>query len=279
MNIQNYTNDLELRDGIYYSKNVSKISYPETGNQDLFEIEENSFWFKHRNKCIIEAFKKYAKQNLFFDIGGGNGYVSKGLQEVGIDCVLVEPGTSGCLNAQKRDLKNIVCSTLEDAKFKEESIANIGVFDVVEHIEDDNRFLKMIHNYLIPEGLVFITVPAFELLWSHDDVTAGHYRRYTISNMEEKLKNAGFSIVYSTYFFSFLPIPIILFRKIPNMFGFKKNAAKLNKKHANEHTMEEGVLTKISNQIFQKEINKIKKGSRISQGSSCFIVAKKEKSK
>jgi hypothetical protein len=277
MDITNYALDVELKEGIYYSKNTSKISYPETGNQDLFEIEEDSFWFKHRNKCIIEAFKKNSKNNLFFDIGGGNGYVSKGLQEAGIDCVLVEPGVSGCLNAQKRDLKNIVCSTLGDANFRESSISNIGVFDVVEHIEDDNLFLKMIHNYLLPEGLVFITVPAFQLLWSHDDVTAGHFRRYTIAGMEEKLKNNGFSIVYSTYFFSLLPIPIILFRKIPNLFTFKKNKAKPNEKYTNEHTMKDGIFAKISDYIFQKEISKIKKGVRISQGSSCLIIARKEK--
>lgn len=277
MDITNYAKDLELKDGIFYSKNISKISYPETGNQDLFEIEENSFWFKHRNKCIIEVFKKYGNQNLFFDIGGGNGYVSKGLQEAGIDCVLIEPGINGCLNAQKRDLKNIVCSTLEDANFKESSIANIGVFDVVEHIEDDNKFIKMIHKYLVAEGLVFITVPAFELLWSHDDVSAGHYRRYTISGMEEKLKSNGFSIIYSTYFFSFLPIPIILFRKIPNLLGFKKNADKLVKKNTNQHTIKDGFVKKLSNYMFQKEINKIKNGTRISQGSSCLIIARKEK--
>ena len=40
-------------DGIYYEDSSETISYPESGNDDCFEIEENSFWFRHRNDCII----------------------------------------------------------------------------------------------------------------------------------------------------------------------------------------------------------------------------------
>ena len=75
-----------------------------------------------------------------------------GLEKKGISTVLVEPGIQGCLNAKKRNLKNIVCSTLENASFKNNTIPAIGLFDVVEHIDNDVEFLTNVHKLLIENG-------------------------------------------------------------------------------------------------------------------------------
>jgi hypothetical protein len=66
------------------------------GNDNCFALEDNSFWFKYRNNCIIQLAKQYVKDNLLFEIGGGNGFVSKGLEENGIQTCLIEPGIQGC---------------------------------------------------------------------------------------------------------------------------------------------------------------------------------------
>lgn len=275
MDIGKYANFLTNKDGIYFSKNKSIISYPEKGNEDFFKIEENSFWFKHRNKCIHEAFKKFAKSNLFFDIGGGNGFVAKYLENQNIDTVLIEPGLIGCLNAKKRGLKNVVCATLQDAKFNENMLPNIGLFDVVEHIEDDLEFLKMIYSYTEEDGLVFITVPAHNCLWSNEDKDAGHYRRYTIKTISNCLKKAGFIIKYETYIFSPLPFPIFLSRSLPSKFGLNKKSSSLIK-HKNEHSIEKGITKSVMNWFLQKEIINITNKKKTAVGSSCFIIAKKK---
>ena len=90
-------------DGIYYADSSEAISYPESGNDDCFEIEENSFWFRQRNDCIIEIVKNSPPimNGPIFDIGGGNGFVAKGLMNAGWDTVVVEPGASGARNAKK----------------------------------------------------------------------------------------------------------------------------------------------------------------------------------
>lgn len=274
MNIEKYANELTQKDGIYFSKQSSAISYPEKGNEDFFKIEENSFWFKHRNQCIYEAFKKFANSNLFFDIGGGNGFVAKYLEDQKVGTVLIEPGLSGCLNAKKRQLKNVVCATLQDAKFNKNMLPNIGLFDVVEHIEDDLGFLKMIYEYTQEEGLVFITVPAYNFLWSNEDKDAGHYRRYTTKTISDCLKKAGFKIEYQSYLFSPLPLPIFLSRSLPSKLGFNKKSNDL-KKHTNEHGANKGFTQSIMNWFLDKEINKIKEDKKTLFGSSVFIIAKK----
>jgi 2-polyprenyl-3-methyl-5-hydroxy-6-metoxy-1,4-benzoquinol methylase len=102
---------------------------------------------------ITESVKKYSADKTFYDIGGGNGFVAKRLQDEGVKVVLVEPGKVGAKNAYQRGIKNVLCSTLEDAGFAAGAIESVGLFDVVEHIEDDLTFLKNIHNYMKKKAL------------------------------------------------------------------------------------------------------------------------------
>ena len=150
--IKAISSDLFLADdGIWYSKNKRDISYPERGNQDFFEIEDNSFWFKHRNKCIVSLVNNYPPQDKgpIFDIGGGNGYVSHGLSDSGFSVVLVEAGVNGVRNAKKRGLEHIICGPFEDGGFARRAIPAIGLFDMLEHIEDDLSFLKSLQFLLV----------------------------------------------------------------------------------------------------------------------------------
>jgi 2-polyprenyl-3-methyl-5-hydroxy-6-metoxy-1,4-benzoquinol methylase len=274
INISDYSDSLIQKEGIWHAKTNSQISYPEEGNSVCYQIEEHSFWFKHRNKCILTAVKKYHPEDMFFDIGGGNGFVAKNLEANQIPTVLIEPGFTGCKNANKRGLQHIVCSTLEDANFNKESLPAVGLFDVVEHIEKDQEFLNLIHSYLKPNGKVFITVPAFQFLWSNEDADAGHYRRYSIAQMAQKLQKAGFKINYATYIFSILPLAVFLFRSLPSRLGLNKNSNDISK-HKNEHQEKPGMLSALLNRIWDYEINQILAGKSLPLGGSCFIVAEK----
>lgn len=274
INMTDFSTELIQKDGIWHAKTASDISYPEAGNEICYQIEENSFWFKHRNNCILTAIKKYNEGRLFFDIGGGNGFVAKGIEANGLKTILIEPGIKGCLNARKRQLQNIVCATLEDAHFKKGTLPSVGLFDVVEHIENDVAFLSMIHDYMQVGGKVYITVPAFQTLWSNEDVDAGHYRRYTTKQLCQKLQQVGFKITYSSYIFSILPIAVFLFRSLPSKLGFNKNSGDLNK-HKNEHQSKPGLVDSILNRIWKYEVNRISSGKSISIGGSCFVVATK----
>jgi hypothetical protein len=275
VDIYSYTENLVEENGIFFSKNKSEVSYPEDGNESYFKLEDNSFWFKHRNNCIISLAKKIAHDKIFFDIGGANGFIAKGLEENGIKTVLIEPGTTGCINAKMRGLTNIICSTLEDVGFKINSLPAAGLFDVLEHIQDDLFFLKTINAYMQAEGSLFITVPAYRFLWSKEDVEAGHYRRYTLSKLKRTLENAGFKIEYSTYIFSFLILPIFLFRSIPGFLGLAKHEKEQSEKEHNIN--DKGLIAKIVAKFSQFELKQIAKNRKIPFGGSCLIVAKKLK--
>tara|TARA_B100000519_G_scaffold200416_1_gene213539 strand:- start:3 stop:833 length:831 start_codon:yes stop_codon:yes gene_type:complete len=275
MKIKNITRNLKkTNDGIYYSKQNSEISYSEKFHDSFIDIEENSFWFKHRNNIISESIKRYNSDKVFFDIGGGNGFVAKRLQDEGSKVILVEPGKTGAMNGYKRGIKHVFNTTLNDAGFEDEIIDSVGLFDVIEHIKDDYLFMCDINKYMKKSGYIYITVPAYNLLWSNEDYKAGHFRRYTINDLNRLLKRSGYNIIYSTYIFSILPLPIFLFRKVPSILGFLKNVEK-NGTHRSTHKKRNNLLGKLIERIWEWELSKIEKNKKIPFGGSCFLIGQK----
>lgn len=272
-NIISNSNHFTFNGGIYYSNNSTILSYPEGGHDDCFQLEENSFWFNHRNDCLLSLIQRYSPKDVFFDVGGGNGFVSQSLLKNGIQAVLVEPGNHGVLNAAKRKLENIVCGSVEDLNAFTGEVKAAGTFDVIEHIKEDTNFVNQIYNLLAPDGYFYITVPAFQFLWSDEDVDAGHYRRYTLHSISKLLENSGFEIVYKSYFFSFLVFPLFLIRTIPSKLGIRK---KSKEQTQNEHNQNAGIIGKIMDKIWKWERRKISTLKSIPFGTSCLIVAKKK---
>ncbi len=228
------------------------------GNNSCYEIEDRSFWFKNRNSIISEGVKKQSIDSPIFDVGGGNGFVSNYLDTLGFETVLVEPGIDGCLNGKGKGLKNIINSNFDTTHFYPNSIPNIGIFDVLEHVENQHQFLKTICTNMIPDGRLFITVPAFQSLWSEEDNQAGHYRRYRNKELRELIENYGFELLYDLYFYSFLVIPIFIFRTIPSMFGIYNTSSQQSK---SQH-LSNSNANKILYLTMKLELNLVKRVSR-----------------
>jgi len=271
IDINKFIENLYFKNGIWFSRESEKISYPEQGNEICYEIEESSFWFKHRNNCILASIKNHPPNGTIFDIGGGNGYVAKFLQDNGYNVVLIEPGIIGASNALKRGLYHVVCSTFENAGINENSLPAVGLFDVLEHIQDDQHFISLIRKKMTLSGKLYLTVPAYNWLWSHEDDLSGHYRRYTLDVLRNLLSRSGFGILYSTYFFSPLPLAIYIFRTLPSKFKQKKHQI-ITEQFKSEHKSS----NKLINCFWNLEYRYIKNRLKISFGGSCLVVAYKK---
>lgn len=259
-----------LEPGIWSSKDQSQISYPAEGNERSLLLEESSFWFSHRNECIVSVVNNLPPSGPLFDVGGGNGFVARGLQNAGIPVVLVEPGKMGVKNARQRGIKYILCSTLEQAHFLPDSLPAVGLFDVLEHISDDSAFLRTVRNLLTPGGRLYLTVPAYQWLWSGEDETAGHYRRYSLSSLRRAIDQAGFKELYSTYIFSILPIPIFFARTLVSLCGGRRKVVMST--HYREHTPIP-ILRHTMELLLEKELDLVTSLKRIPMGGSCLMVA------
>lgn len=265
-----YQDDL----GIWRSeRSTSAISYPEDGNLNCFQIEDDSFWFQHRNECISTIVRRFPPTGILLDVGGGNGFVTRRLLDDGVEAILLEPGAAGAFNAKTyRQIPNVICSTLEDAHFPAKSVSAVGFFDVLEHIPDDDRFIQLIHTILTDHGLIYGTVPAYSWLWSFSDVRAGHFRRYTFKTLQKCLLDR-FEMVFFTYFFQPLIVPIFLLRTLPFRLRLFRNNRLLSS--TSEHGTSGGVDSKLIRRLLRPELAKIKQGKTIPTGTSCLFVARK----
>lgn len=268
---------LTEEDGIYFARSDAAISYPDEGNDLSRELEGDSFWFTHRNRCIVSLARRFSPEpRLIVDVGGGNGYVSKGLQDAGFSTIVVEPMRAGALNARARGLRFVVCATLEDAGFPPESIPAVGLFDVLEHIEDDFAFLGSLRDRLSPDGRVYLTVPSYQFLWSEYDTIAGHYRRYTAGQLRKTFEAAGFEIDYLSYLFWFLPPPVFLGRTVPSLLGSFRNGIP-HERAKREHSKGGGLAGRVVQAVCDWEASHIGKGRLVPFGGSCIAVARKRK--
>lgn len=269
---------LERVDGIWRPGSDTPVSYPEKGNQNCFLVEEKSYWFQHRNRCLLAVLDRYHSGGEFYDIGGGNGFVAKAVQDSGRETVLVEPG-AGALNAKSRGIRNIIQGTLEDTRFRGGSLQAAGAFDVLEHIEDDLEFLRHVANLLKPDGLFYCTVPALSALWSEEDEYAGHFRRYSRTSLSRTMREAGMEVLYLTYLFSWLAAPIFLLRALPHRVRRLRGLPLDSSRHESgekinrDHSLPAAVAP-FARSVHRWELARVGAGGMVPTGSSLLCVCR-----
>ena len=255
-------------DGVWRGCGTESVSYPASGNSDYFALEDSSFWFAHRNACLLAVLRRFPARGPFFDIGGGNGFVAAMLQsEGGLPVVLVEPGADGVRHALGRGLRTVVQATLKEARFRDSSLPAIGFFDVMEHIDDEQRFLGEVRRCLAADGRIYLTVPAGRWLWSDADVQAGHFRRYTFASLRRALEHAGFQPLFISKVFSPLPLPLFLCRSLPSLFGHRRRPIRSYFRQLQSRRR------MLLERVWRWELGRLARGRSIPCGTSCLAVA------
>jgi len=183
--------------------------------QAMFDLETTYWWFVGRRIILAETLQRHisapVKQALDIGCGtGGNFSVlsrfSKGV--IGLDT------SPRALDYCRSRGWNAVELIREDGRlrFTDETADLVTLLDILEHLRDERPLLGEIRRVLRPDGLLIVTVPAFQLLWSEHDVALHHYRRYTRKNLTRLLGDAGFKIISASYVITFSFPIIILYR-------------------------------------------------------------------
>ena len=202
-----------------------------------------------------------------FDVGAGNGFVAAALQRAGFPTIAIEPNRTGATNAIGRGVEQVVCGSLPSSAFREHTAGAIGLFDVIEHVEDDRGFLSSLRPYLREHGRLYVTTPAYRWLWSENDTRSGHFRRYTRAALDEVLREAGYRLDYATYIFWALPLPILLFRTIRAREGAPRTRSR------SHHQAGSATRRRVIEACFAFETRCIAGGVSVPFGGSCLAVA------
>lgn len=182
--------------------------------QDLYTLEESHWWHKAKRASITSIIKNnFLNTNKLqiLDVGCGTG---KNLEELlsfgkvyGIDS-----SSDAIRFCKKRILTNIYLRHSHQTKFKNNYFDIVLLLDVLEHV-DENPTLKEIHRILKPNGILILTVPAYQWLWSQWDVVLHHKRRYQYHQLKHVLTRNKLNPNCIFFKYSFL-VPIVLIVRI-----------------------------------------------------------------
>ncbi len=198
--------------------------------QEMAEVEKTHWWYKARREIIKSELQKLNLPNnaKILEVGCGTGGNLDMLAEFG-EVVGLEPNEF----ARKyiKETKKIQVESCYLPKklppLKAEEFDVIAMFDVLEHIEEDEETISCLKKYLKKNGYFILTVPAYQFLWSHHDVINHHKRRYVVKELVTIAQQENLTILKKSYFDFFLFPLIFALRTFHTLLGKKVEYAKM----------------------------------------------------
>lgn len=199
-------------------------------------------WELARFEVVYSLMRKHCnfiqkKDLIVLDIGCGDSFFLGSLalrlpaaKLIGVDTEL-DPLT---ITRYSKQYSNITFyNSFSDLETKNELADIVLLLDVLEHIEDDKGILENIVQNRITDNntLFFITVPAFQWIFSHHDKWLGHYRRYDLESLSNVAERPDLKIINRGYFFFsllFIRIMSSFFEKLTNCSFHNKGVAYWN---------------------------------------------------
>lgn len=185
-------------------------------------VERQHWWFVGRRKIFQKVLQKYLQENeKVLDVGcgtGGNMLLLKQYGEVhGVDMsdeALQYAKTAGYTSLTKADGASMPIT--------ENSFDAVFAIDVLEHIDNDVQALKEWLRVVKPGGIVFLSVPAFQFLWSYHDTLNHHKRRYTKSSLRHCVSSIGGTRIEKVQYYNVFLAPIIFIIRLVERFTKKQ---------------------------------------------------------
>ena len=163
----------------------------------------HKFWFIKRSPSW-----KNLSTNSLVDIGAGSALFSKELlrQKLAGQVVAVDTG----YELEHESVAGVTYSRTTDYA----GFTHFLLTDVLEHVEDDYKFLRDIVKEADINASFIITVPALMNLWSGHDDYLKHFRRYSKNDLCQVVQQSGLSIRRVRYTYSTLYLIAYGIRKL-----------------------------------------------------------------
>jgi hypothetical protein len=165
----------------------------------LIEGEIDAHWYYRAKLMALRRMLPEPGPASILDVGAGLGFFSSAL--------LKSTGarSATCVDPGYPDSQDDFCmgKRLAFRRAVDRSDADLVLMmDVLEHVEDDVGLVREYADKVACGTRFIVTVPAFMWLWSGHDVFLEHFRRYTLTGIEDVLRSAGLTVDLGCYFFA-----------------------------------------------------------------------------
>lgn len=192
----------------------------------MAEFDNSHWWYQGRRRIletVISDHLKLPPQAQILEVGCGTGHNLSMLSQHGRVDALEIDDTARDIASQRlgRPVGNSPLPELPGVE--RDHYEMIGLFDVLEHIEDDVGALKEIGQCLSHGGKLLLTVPAFPWMWTAHDEIHHHHRRYSKATLQKAIEQAGLKVEMLSWFNSIL-FPIAAISRIWNKISRKADS-------------------------------------------------------
>jgi SAM-dependent methyltransferase len=147
------------------------------------------------SRFLISYFEKYLGKEIL-EIGSGIGNITRLLnnEERKVIPSDIDKQSLDILNSEYQQVLylDITSKNSQELSGRFDSLV---VLNVLEHIKDDLEALINMRKLLKADGKLILLVPAHLFLYSEYDKKVGHERRYSSTEIKEKLGKSGFNIL------------------------------------------------------------------------------------
>ncbi|MCU0636018.1 MAG: class I SAM-dependent methyltransferase [Gemmatimonadaceae bacterium] len=165
-------------------------------------LEDQHWWWVGRRELIRRQLARLplTPRARLLELGCGSGGNLVMLGAFGTVSA-IEPDAGLRAHAETRGAAHVLAGAFPlGPLLADERFDVIGMFDVLEHLDDDVGALREVAMRLASSGYAVLTVPAYQWLWSHHDTLNHHRRRYTRRSLIRVVRAAGLEVVHATYF-------------------------------------------------------------------------------
>ena len=142
--------------------------------------------------CLDRLIDRQQLKPPFLDMACGIGDVSTHLAKQGWHGKAIDISEKAIIRARHNlAIFNNVSVEQKDLFSETNSFSTILALDILEHVEDDLALLRKICSLLEDDGFLVMTVPSNPREWRWDDDFYGHFRRYTVDEVKQKLRAAN----------------------------------------------------------------------------------------
>jgi SAM-dependent methyltransferase len=178
----------------------------------MLASDERHWWYRGRRQVIRAELDRLplAPDTRLLDAGCGSGRTLDELATYGSACGV--DASAEAVSLARRRGHQVHTGAVEAMPFADGSFDVITCLDVIEHTPDDRATLAELLRVTREGGLLIVTVPAYQALWSWHDEANRHFRRYDRASLRAAAQAAGWQIVRDTYFNTLLLAPAAALR-------------------------------------------------------------------
>lgn len=231
----------------------------------LSQSDTQHWWFHSKGTYVAGALRRHLPARLrasrLVDIGAGPGSVTAVLGWPP-ERVFSVDGSQGLCRWAKDDHGVMAAAGVAEAlPLPARSVGVVTMLDVIEHLPDPQPALREAGRVLDADGLLVVSVPAHDWLWSRADEVSGHVCRYTQPLLRRQLEGSGFRIIWMSHVFSWLIGPMWLVRR---------NTADEHRQTGYQHTSE---LLEVVAWVLTRAERLLAQRVSLPLGTSIFCVA------